>query len=378
MKKEILLLILIFLILSVVFLIFIDVGKRNMTNPQLMQETKSYSFSSVFSGSSHFLAIKDDSTLWAWGYNEYGQLGLGDEENKDIPSQVSEEGDWELAAGGDFHTLAIKKDGTLWAWGLNEQGQLGLGDDKNRNIPTQIGEDSDWGKIFAGKFTSFALKEDGTLFAWGYNEYEQLGLGDKENRDIPTQVGKQSDWKEVSAGDLHTLALKEDGTLWAWGAHGYGQLGLGLLSDTSNLNTPSQVGEDVWKSIAAGGIHSLGIKEDGTLWAWGDDRFGQLGLDSDPETNSYLNPQKVGLFTDWKALESKGIQSFGIREDNTLWAWGNNKQGQLGTGDTENRTTMERVGEDNNWKMVTTGNYFTLGLKTDGTLWLWGGIEETK
>ena len=142
---------------------------------------------------------------------------------------------------GNFASFIIKADGSLWACGNNEYGQLGLGNNENRNTHVQVGTAVDWKVVSAGAGGSHtvALKADGSLWACGNNEYGQLGLGNTKNRNAPAQVGTAKDWAAVSAGLSHTVAIKTDGSLWAWGANTFGQLGLG---DNEEYNTPAQVG----------------------------------------------------------------------------------------------------------------------------------------
>ena len=137
--------------------------------------------------------------------------------------------------------MALKKDGTLWAWGNNDFGELGLGDTIEQHAPTQVGTANDWAAAYCLGHHSVALKKDGTLWAWGENSYGQLGVGDTTDRSSPTQVGSARDWAAIAPGgsdSYHTLALKKDGTLWAWGFNRFGQLGLG---DTTDRLTPTPV-----------------------------------------------------------------------------------------------------------------------------------------
>jgi alpha-tubulin suppressor-like RCC1 family protein len=234
-------------------------------------------WAAVAGGGAHAVALRSDGSLWAWGSNDAGQLGLGEAASTvAAPTQVGGDTDWAIVAGGDSHTLALQTDSTLWGWGYNGNGQLGLGDKKQRLAPTKVGNDSDWAAVSCGNSFTLAVKKDGSLWAWGYNGNGQLGLADTTERLTPIQVGLESDWTAVSCGDHHTLALKKDGTLWAWGWNGDGQLGIG---DTDDRVSPTQAGGDTdWTHVSAGQYFSLALKADGSLWAWGDNANGQLGL----------------------------------------------------------------------------------------------------
>lgn len=274
----------------------------------------------------------------------------------------------QISAGG-YHSLAIKSDGTLWGWGTNSSGELGTGTMTNSLIPIQIGTDSDWQSVHARGDFSAAIKTNGTLWTWGFNSFGQLGDGTNTLvRDIPTQVGTSTNWQSVSAGADNTFALKTDGTLWAWGYNGEGRLGDGT---TISRNTPTQIGTATnWQSISIGGSFSLAIKTDGTLWAWGTNFYGQLGDNGTHSTQS--TPKQIGTATNWQSINAGNTHSTGIRTDGTLWAWGNNVNGQIGDGTITERRAPVQVGTDNNWEKVSAGNNFTLAIKTDKTLWAWG------
>ena len=225
----------------------------------------------IAAGSEHTVALKSDGTLWAWGYNVQGQLGNGTLSDSNTPVEVSGGDDtWTAIAAGGYQTRALKSDGTLWWWGSSGTG-FGSGN------PAQVGSDNDWTAIAAGFDHTVALKSNGDLWAWGWNQYGQLGDGTNETSADPVQVsGGGHEWVAIAAGPEHTVALKSDGTLWAWGYNLQGQLGDGTVRRTSN--TPVQ---DIQKTITGlpspRGSHTVALKSNGDLWAWGWNQYGQLG-----------------------------------------------------------------------------------------------------
>jgi alpha-tubulin suppressor-like RCC1 family protein len=330
---------------------------------------------SISAGNSHSIATKSDGSLWAWGYNG-GQLGDGTTSDRHSPVQIGTDSKWVAISTGVFatkdyyHTLALKSDGTLWAWGYNYFGQLGLGDTTARLSPVQVGTDNIWVAVAAGAYHSIALKSDGTLWAWGYNYNGQLGLGDTSDRHLPTQVGVAGNWVAITAGYYHTAALKSDGTLWAWGYNYEGQLGLGHNSD---LNSPNKVGADnKWVSVTSRYHHTVALKSDGTLWAWGDNSSGQLGKGTFLDDQN--SPVQVGSDNKWVSVATGFLYTMGIKSDGTLWGWGANYYGELGGAACVpcSISSPIQVGADNNWIDIKTGQYHSLGLKSDGTLWVWG------
>ncbi|OGG62751.1 hypothetical protein A3C87_01445 [Candidatus Kaiserbacteria bacterium RIFCSPHIGHO2_02_FULL_49_34] len=325
--------------------------------------------SKLAAGDVHSLAIKSNGALYAWGYNLYGRLGLGDTTNRTTPTQVGSDTNWSKIAAGDIFSLAIKTDGTLWTWGYNGYGQLGLGDTTLRSSPTQVGTATDWSSVVAGERHSFAIKTDGTLWAWGYNGHGQLGFGNTATGPTtPTQVGSDTNWSKIAAGQYYSHAIKTDGTLFSWGINGYGQLGLG---DTTLRSSPTQVGIATdWSSVVAGERHSFAIKTDGTLYAWGYNGSGRLGLGDVTNRNV---PTLVGTATDWSSATAGFDHSLAIKTDGTLWVWGYNANGRLGLGNTTaGPTSPVKVGTATDWSVVEGGGSHSLAIKTDGTILSWG------
>jgi len=333
-------------------------------------EAVTWSF--ISSGISQTLAIRTDGTLWAWGRNTESQLGLGDNTNRNIPTQVGTDTNWVFVDTAFSHTLAIKTDGTLWAWGSNWSGELGLGGiDVGKNIPTQVGTDTNWASVSGGRSAyTIAIKTDGTLWAWGENGSGQLGLGDNAVRNIPTQVGTDTNWSSIYSSNHHATAIRTDGTLWAWGTNLRGQLGLG---DNINKNIPTQVGTDTnWASVFGGWEYTTAIKTNGTLWAWGRNNAGQLGLGDNLNKNI---PTQVGTDTNWASVSSGDSHSVAIKTDGTLWVWGDNLENKLGLileAGVSSINTPTQVGADTNWASVSSGESYSMAIKTDGTLWGWG------
>ena len=204
---------------------------------------------------------------------------------------------WQSVSAGIYTTLGIKTDGTLWACGVNWNGQLGDGTTTDKNYFVQVGTNTNWKMVSAGESHTLAIKMDGTLWAWGSNNNGQLGLGNTTNYSSPKQVGSLTNWLQISANYTHISAVKTDGTLWSWGINIYnGNLGLG---DTTNRSSPVQVGAlTTWVKIEGGnaGYHVCAIKTDGTLWSWGNNLFGKLGLGN---TTYYSSPKQVGALTNW-------------------------------------------------------------------------------
>lgn len=305
--------------------------------------------------SGYTLALKNDGTIWGWGANGLGQLGLGATWTPEAPVRIGSDSNWFVLTAGWAYSVGLKANpsgggGTLWSWGTNASGELGLGDTISRTIPTLVTTETDWSIISAGNEHTLALKTNGRLWAWGRNWAGQLGLGDNIDRNTPTLVSTETDWSMLSTGFAHNVVLKTNlpdgqagGRLWAWGSNNYGQLGLG---DTGiNRTTPTQIGSGTdWSSIAVSlaGNHTIARKNNGTLWAWGSNSAGQLGLG---DTIDRRTPTLVSIDTDWSIFSAGTFHSLGIKINGTLWGWGGNTMGQLGLGDTINRNLPTLVGE---------------------------------
>lgn len=324
----------------------------------------------VSAGLTHSVGIKTDGTLWAWGSNQVGQLGNGSEGGfEKEPIQIGTDADWAAVSAGDPHTLALKTDGSLWGWGLNFFGNLGDGTNTTRLTPVRIGNDTDWVKISAGYIHSLGIKENGALYVWGDNSVGQVGVGTNINVNVPTKIGTANDWAEADAGGKgHTLAIKKDGTLWAWGANQQGQLGDGTNNET---NVPVRIGNDTnWLKVSAGDSHSIALKSDGTLWTWGSDANGELG-DGDISTGRNV-PLQIGTDTDWTEIAGGRFFTHMLKSSGQLWAMGGNGSGQLGDNTNIPSTEPKQIGTDEDWLVISTGEEHTLAIKEDTRLFAAG------
>ena len=312
-------------------------------------------------------AIKTDGTLWNWGRNLNGQLGTNDTADRTTPVTTFAGGtNWKSVAGGGYHTAAIKTDGTLWTWGRNSSGQLGINATTIRSTPvtTFLGESS-WKSVACGGSYTVAIKTDGTLWTWGRNNLGQLGINASGNRTTPvTTFAGGTNWKSVAGGYNHIAAIKTDGTLWVWGYNSNGQLGINVAGTTENRTTPvtTFLGGNNWKSVGCGEDCTVAIKTDGTLWIWGYNAYGQLGINNTDGRSTPVTTFSGG--TNWKSVAGGYGHTAAIKTDGTLWTWGFNNNGQLGINDTSTRTTpVTTFAGGNNWKSVAGGRFHTAAIE---------------
>ncbi|NBS70056.1 hypothetical protein EBT31_14260 [bacterium] len=205
----------------------------------------------------------------------------------------------------------------------------------------------------AGREHALAIKTDGTLWAWGSGDSGRLGLNDTADRSSPVQVGALTTWAQVAAGGGgSTFAIKTDGTLWSWGYNYTGNLGLNDSGPYTRRSSPVQIGAlTTWKQISAGDDHALAIKTDGTLWTWGNNGSGRLGLG---DTANRSSPVQIGALTTWSQAGGALSHSVSLKTDGTLWSWGSNTSGRLGLNDTINRSSPVQIGALTSWVRIPT------------------------
>lgn len=331
-------------------------------------------------GQNHSLAVKNDGTVWRWGFTRYAP----DEDPESpyffhsLPHQVSTSGGSLVAAGGT-HSLALLTGGQIVAWGDNADGQLGDGTLMVRSVAATVGSLSGITQISAGNSHSLALKSNGNVWAWGAGRDGQLGNGRPIDVSSPVAVNNLSGVSKISAAGKHSLALKADGTVWAWGNNYYGQLGDGT---DANRTAPIQVYASVGGvnqpltdivAVCGGDWHSAAVDSSGTVWRWGYDYY-----DTGEDTHYYYDRAvPVTRIPASKDIACGAEFTLALIRDGTVWAWGNNYFGQLGDGTDidsypEGTTYSLQVSDLTDVSAIAAGYYHSLALKSDGTVWRWG------
>jgi alpha-tubulin suppressor-like RCC1 family protein len=357
------------------------------TSGNSSEVTASFHYGSRSGGGGLHSGVVRDGSLYTWGRNNRGQLGLGAAVTTDqkLPLKIP---DFEGVAAMSFNqnsSLALKADGTVWAWGENAQGQLGLGtppappephtpDITPRSSPTRIPSLSGAVAISAGYRHALVLMEDGTVRAFGDNSTGQLGDGSSVSiADYPVTVLGLSDVVKVVAGSMHSAALRRDGSVWVWGRNTYGNLGQGSADATPHA-TPAQVpGLTGVVDIATGRDHVLALHSDGTVSSWGLDASGQLGFGEVFLDDQSASPVKVKGLTDARAVFANANMSYAQRADGSLVSWGQNFNGQLGNGGkTDTNVPTASVPLLTGLLTLAPGATHVISIRKDGALFAWG------
>lgn len=352
---------------------FGQLGLGDTTGRSSPVQVGNYLWKDVSSGATHTIAVRQDGSLWGWGRNHVGQLGLGDTTDRSSPTQMGTETNWMFVFCSNATSFAIKNNGTLWSWGWDGRGVLGNGGaDTSISSPVQIGALTDWGSAAWGNRGHGAvgydlvgvIKPNGSLWQWGGNRNGPVGNGTASNYygvSSPVQISVGSTWNSIShtssGVDATSIGIRSDGTLWTWGQNWKGSLANGF--DTYGTRyAPGQVGSITNWRVASGGVTSsasFAIRSNGTVFGWGKGyHTGALGYGT--TSTSYI-PINVNGSTDWSYTSQDKISTGNsftvvIKQNGTLWGWGQNNNGQLGVGDTTNRSSPVQVGTLFDWVKV--------------------------
>jgi alpha-tubulin suppressor-like RCC1 family protein len=333
--------------------------------------------------------IPADGTLWCWGDNGAGELARSArlDPGESLPLRIGSESHWQSVSAGAAHECAIKQDGTLWCWGDNtffESAPLGNG--QAATTPTQPLPGTAWAGVSCGDGFTCGIQVSGRLFCWGDNVQGQSGIGGESLQRPDEDIDKNVLWSVVAAGDFHACAVRRDGTLWCWGDDQRGQLGDSPAtaivydeeSENQHLNGLTQVGTSTnWITVAAGNSHSCGLQSDGTLSCWGANDRGQLGVTTPVISGPVVVPSPTP-HQKWTTIAIGGSSTCATLSDATLWCWGDNRYGEVGLGDAPDGSrpsfvdSPTQVGTDNTWRVPAVGEQSACAAHIDGTAACWG------
>ena len=325
----------------------------------------SVQFKEMAVGFYHILALDKDNNLWAWGDNEYGQLGDETTTNKTSSTKIETGITFVQLSAGHTHSAGIDNDGKLWTWGNNDWGSLGNGTTTQQTKPIKIMGDKTFKKVIASDYSTLAIDMNDEIWYWG--RYYGGGNGGAK---IPQKLDFKIEYSLIS-GNSHYLFLDKQNKLWSWGANYAGQIGDGTTITRTN---PVQIKpETKFTQVSAGDRFSLAIDEEGNLWSWGYNDDGQLG---DGTTVDKSLPVQIITETKFTQVSAGSNHCLAIDNEGNLWSWGRNFRGQLGDGTTTNRLTPQKVMEGIKFKQIYARASSNLALDSNGNLWSWGYNED--
>jgi RHS repeat-associated protein len=326
---------------------------------------------SLSAGQRHAMALRSDGSIWAWGTNQVGELGLGTNTLAMWPMQISSLSNVVWVSAGPLHTLAVQGNGTVWAWGTNNDGRLGTGTFTATSNPVPVISITNAVMVAAGANHSLAILANGKVMAWGANSGGQLGTGNTISSNQPVLAGSFTNAIAVAAGTNFSLALTADGSVWAWGTNNFGQLGIGNTTSQSmpvKITTISNIVQ-----IAAGGAHCLALASNGVVYAWGANPQGQLG---DGSTINKTTPESVPTFGATtnlgtvKWIASGYNSSAAVLTTGRLFYWGGYGNGTVYTNSAQATELCANSGFV--FQNVVYGDGYLLANKLDGSTWAWG------
>jgi len=318
-------------------------------------------------------------TILTWGWNTNSILGDGTYIDRFTPVPVvGLTGNIVQLSGGATHCLVVKSDGTVWGWGGSVNVETGSG--SGGRFPwtaVQVPGISDVKFVAAGRSASLALKNDGTVWSWGWNSRGELGDGTTTRRGTPQPISGLTNVKAIAMTGGHGMALKNDGTVWTWGENVSGQLGDGTATKVAPFGklTPLQVpGLSGVTAIASGDDHSLALKSDGTVWAWGDNYWGEIGIGAD-SYHEQLSPIAVPNLSGITKITVDGSHNAASGSGSTTWGWGRNNESELIGGTVRSQRVPAPIPGVESSDMLAWGEMHGLALGTDGRLRTWGNND---
>ena len=325
----------------------------------------------VATGDSHTVMLKTDGTVWSYGNNTYGQLGIDSYEGTDEPVKVIFPTGTKIVqiAAGENHSVALDSNGNVWTWGRNNYYQLGLWGWGNLAKPYNIGNTgSKVVKITAEGNLTVMLTEKGEVYTHGINADGEAGNGEYTTRVTYGKANNVNNIIDIAVGKSHVMLLRSDGTVYATGSNLYGQLGIGN-KNTTKTNEYKKLSLKNIAYIEAGENSSSALTADGRVYVWGSNVYGQLGTNDKEER---IEPSMVRNIANIREI-TMGRNHTVVRDGNgIIYAVGYNTEGQQGTGDTNNRTQYTRIGTIEEVIDIAAGNTYTVALKSNGKVYAWG------
>ena len=321
---------------------------------------------SLGAGDHHACAVRGGS-LFCWGANSNGQLGVPDLESAPSPVAVGTDRSWVVVSAGELHTCGLKQDGTVWCWGANGAGQCGQGDTQSRSSPSLVSLPRAAVGLQSKSSFSCALLSDASLWCWGVNYEGQLGLGDRfpgADQLTAARVSSDAGWKAFSTGQGHACGIRVDGSLWCWGRNSESMLGM-PADGGIQYRSPQHIGVDTdWTSVDANQEYTCALKADGSLWCWG--LF--------PEKTGFVDRPALLLSGAWAMVRTNVFHGCGLSLSGAGVCWGRNIEGQLGLGDLDARPSPTAL-PDAPLSELATGRFFTCQRRGNGSIWCTGANE---